>query len=277
MKILVTNDDGYQAKGIHALVDILKPYGDITVVAPKYHQSGMSMAVSLGFRPIAVKNVGMIDGVNWYYVDGTPATAAKYAMDNIFPNPEDKPDVIVSGINHGSNSSTAAWYSGTIGAAREGSLAKVQAIAVSLDNLSRDADFSVVAELFPAIFEKLMANRNGRANIIYNVNFPDLPASEIKGVKAASQGNEIWIEEFIPWSEDIFKKLGITPRTMGIVKIPELEPGESRYMMAGSVLADPNNTELTDNCANEKGYISITPMQMDNTDYSEIRRLQEVL
>lgn len=277
MKILITNDDGYQSKGIHTLVDILKPYGEVTVVAPKYHQSGMSMAVSLGFKPIAVKDLGVIDGARWYYVDGTPATAAKYAMDKIFPNPEDKPDVIVSGINHGSNSSTAAWYSGTIGAAREGSLAKVQAIAVSLDNLSRNADFSVVEELFPAIFEKLMANRNGRANIIYNVNFPDLPSSKIKGVKAASQGSEMWIEEFIPWTEEIFTLLGTTPKEMGITKFPDAEPGEVRFMMAGSILADPNNTELTDNYANENAYVSITPMQMDNTDYSEIRRLQDIL
>ena len=84
MKILVTNDDGYRAKGIKSLANIMKKYGEVTVVAPKTHQSGTSMAVTLGFRPIAVRDFGDVDGVHWYYVDATPASCVKFAVDNIF-------------------------------------------------------------------------------------------------------------------------------------------------------------------------------------------------
>lgn len=274
MQILLINDDGYTAKGLKALVEIMKPFGDVTVVAPKYHQSGMSMAVSLGFRPIAVKDMGMVDGVHYYYVDGTPATCAKFAMDKIFAGK--KPDAVLSGINHGSNASTASWYSGTLGAAREACLAGTTPIAVSLDNLSRDADFSVVAEYFPRIFKILMANPPHRYGVIHNVNFPDVPASEVKGVRICTQGKETWIDEFVPYQEDIFDRMGITPQQVGIPKLPEKEEGEEFYTMAGNVLSDPLNNESTDNYGNEHGYITITPHNLDNTDYFEYRRLQEI-
>ena len=99
MKILVTNDDGYNAKGLRTLVKILRPYGEITVVAPKQHQSGMSMAVNLGQSPIPVKKISEVPGERWWYIGGTPSSCVKYGIDNIF-YPE-KPDVVVSGINHG--------------------------------------------------------------------------------------------------------------------------------------------------------------------------------
>ena len=156
MRILITNDDGYQAKGIATLVKIMKRFGDVTVVAPKQHKSGMSMAVSLGYKPIAVKDLGEIEGVHWHYVDGTPASAAKYAVDVLMA--DCKPDLALSGINHGSNTSTAMWYSGTIGAAREAAFAGVPSIGVSIDNMHRDADFSAVEQLLPAIIERLLAS-----------------------------------------------------------------------------------------------------------------------
>ena len=115
MKILVSNDDGYNAKGIRTLVRLLRNYGEVTVVAPKKAQSGMSMAVTMGYAPIAVKHIGMEDGADWWYLDGTPASCVKFGIDNIFW--PDKPDLVVSGINHGNNAATAALYSGTIGAA----------------------------------------------------------------------------------------------------------------------------------------------------------------
>ena len=131
MKILITNDDGIHAKGLRTLVKILRPYGEITVVAPKKMQSGMSMAVNLGQGPIATRKVKDEDGVAWWYLDGTPSSCVKLGIDNIF-YPE-KPDVVVSGINHGGNYGTAYLYSGTIGAAAEAALAYIPAIAVSQD------------------------------------------------------------------------------------------------------------------------------------------------
>ena len=273
MKILLTNDDGYQAKGIQALARIMKKYGEVTVVAPKKHQSGMSMAISLGLKPVAVKDLGIKDGVRWVYVDGTPASCAKFAIDVVFADA--KPDVVISGINHGLNSSTAMWYSGTIGAAREGALGGAQALAVSLDNLSPDADFTVVEQLFPAIFEKLMANLPKGRSVIYNINFPDLPADKIRGVKVATQGRESWVNEFLPYDAELLEQYGLLfgdTRT-GIAKGEE---GETLYMMAGEVVASSDNDESTDNRANEEGYIAITPQSMDNTDLEDYNRLNGI-
>lgn len=275
MRILVVNDDGYQAKGLKSLVKILKPYGDLTVVAPKIHQSGMSMAVSLGLRPIAAKYLGRIDGVEWHYLDATPASCAKFAIDMIY-GPDNQPDVVVSGINHGLNSSTAVWYSGTIGAAREGALSGKISIGVSLDNMSHDADFSVVEKMFPPIFEKLL--EVARKGIVYNVNFPDLPQEAIKGIKVTTQGSESWIEEFVPYDRKIYEKFGVLANAGNGNNLPQYVPeeGEVLYMMAGEVMESPDNTEFTDNYANEHGYISITPHNIDNTDYDDFRRLQHV-
>lgn len=261
-KILITNDDGYQAKGIATLVRIMKNYGEVTVVAPKKHQSGMSMAVSLGCKPIAVKDMGVVDGVHWHYVDGTPASAAKYAVDVLFA--DEKPDIVLSGINHGSNASTAMWYSGTIGAAREAAFAGVPAIGVSLDNMHHDADFSVVEELLPGILDRLLPLLPKGSRILYNINFPDVPACEIKGVKACTQGEEMWINEFV-W-----------PSQVGCEERFETEEGETVYFMAGDVIPSPSNDADTDNWANEHNYVAITPHLLDNTDYAEVERLKKL-
>ena len=113
MRILITNDDGYQAKGIKVLAEIMKKFGDVTVIAPKHHQSGMSMALSFGFKQIAYKELG--DG--WHYIDATPASCVKFGLNTMFL--DNFPDVVVSGINHGSNAASAVCYSGTLGAAAE--------------------------------------------------------------------------------------------------------------------------------------------------------------
>jgi len=262
MRILITNDDGYQSKGIQSLVKIMKEYGDVTVVAPKQHQSGMSMAVSIGYKPVVVKDMGVVDGVHWYYVDGTPASAAKYAMDMLFV--DEKPDLVLSGINHGSNASTAMWYSGTIGAAREAAMLGVPAIGVSLDNMSRDADFTVVEQLLPGILDKLLAHLPADHTPLYNINFPDLPASQIKGVKVCSQGVERWEDEFV------------TPDQLGRVEEVELEEGEVLYFMAGDVVPSPLNSEDTDNWANDNGYVAITPQDLDNTHWADFENLKTI-
>ena len=142
MRILVSNDDGYQARGIRSLVEALRQFGELTIVAPKSAQSGMSMAVSMGFKPIAVKHLYDLPGEDWWYLDGTPASCIKFGIDNIFWPA--KPDLVVTGINHGNNAATATLYSGTIGAAMEGALYGIPAIGVSLDTFDEDADFSAV-------------------------------------------------------------------------------------------------------------------------------------
>lgn len=267
MHILITNDDGYQAKGIHTLASIMKGFGDVTVIAPKKHQSGMSMAVSLGFKQIAYKELG--DG--WHYLDATPASCVKFGLNVMFP--DRFPDVVVSGINHGSNAATASCYSGTLGAAEEAALNGIPAIGVSLDTLHPDADFSGVEAYFGKIFSMLMKDYPSKYGVYYNVNFPDIPADRLKGVRAGYQGKGRWVREFKDWDLDTYKKYGITPEMLGQSSVPQVEEGEQLYMMVGDFLDDPRNTGLADHRLMKEGYVSVVAHNVDCTDYEEMMRL----
>ncbi len=268
MHILITNDDGYEAKGIKVLSKIMSRYGEVTVIAPKKHQSGMSMAVSLGFRQISHKDLGN----GWHYVDATPASCVKFGLNTMFL--ENKPDVVVSGINHGSNAATASCYSGTLGAAEEAALNGIPAIGVSLDTLHPDADFDGVAEYFGDIFEKIMEDYPARYGIYYNVNFPDIPTDQIKGIRTGSQGRGRWIKEFKEWDAGHYAKYGITPEMLGQSSHPVLEDGEDLYMMVGVFEDDKENPSDADHHLVNDGYISIVAHNVDCTDYEEVIRLK---
>ena len=270
MNILITNDDGYNSKGIKVLVDIMKKYGDVTVIAPKRHQSGMSMAVSLGFKQIAHKNLG--DG--WHYVDATPASCVKFGLNTMFL--ERFPDVVVSGINHGSNAATASCYSGTLGAAEEAALNGIPAIGVSLDTLHPDADFSGVERYFGEIFESLMNEWPSKHGVYYNVNFPDIPADEIRGVRVGSQGMGRWIKEFKEWDMSHYANYGITPEMLGQSSHPVTEEGEDLYMMVGEFLDDPRNPDDADHRLVADGYVSVVAHNVDCTDYQELERMHTI-
>lgn len=267
MRILITNDDGYEAKGIRVLADIMKKFGEVTVIAPKKHQSGMSMAVSLGFRQIAHKYLG--DG--WHYVDATPASCVKFGLNTLFL--DNFPDVVVSGINHGSNAATASCYSGTLGAAEEAALNGIPAIGVSLDTLHPDADFSGVQKYFGDIFSKLMADLPKTHGVYYNVNFPDIAADRIKGIRTGYQGLGRWVKEFKEWDVEHYRKFGITPEMLGQSSSPVIEEGEDLYMMVGEFLDDPRNSDDADHRLVNDGYISIVAHNVDCTDYQERARL----
>jgi len=271
MRILITNDDGYQAKGIKILADIMSRFGEVTVIAPKKHQSGMSMAVSLGFKQIAHKDLGE----GWHYVDATPASCVKFGLNTMFL--DNFPDVVVSGINHGSNAATASCYSGTLGAAMEGALNGIPAIGVSLDTLHPDADFSGVEKFFGDIFTKLMKEWPAKYGVYYNVNFPDIPADEIKGVRVGVQGMGRWIREFKEWDLSHYAKYGITPELLGQSSTPSLEEGEDLYMMVGEFEDDPRNAENADHRLVADGYISVVAHNIDCTDQEETERLSVIL
>ena len=270
MRILITNDDGYQAKGIKVLAEIMKKYGEVTVIAPKTHQSGMSMAVSLGFKQISHKDLGN----GWHYVDATPASCVKFGLNTMFLN--NFPDVVVSGINHGSNASNASCYSGTLGAAEEAALNGIPAIGVSLDSLHPDADFSGVEAFFGEIFEKLMSNLPSRHGVYYNVNFPDIPTDQIKGFKVGYQGKGRWIREFKEWDVKHYAKYGLTPEMLGQSSNPVLEEGEDLYMMVGDFEDDPRNTPEADHLLVKEGYVSVVAHNVDCTDYEETSRLSSI-
>lgn len=271
MRILITNDDGYQAKGIRVLAEIMKQFGEVTVIAPKTHQSGMSMAVSLGFKQIAHKDLGN----GWHYVDATPASCVKFGLNTMFLG--NYPDVVVSGINHGSNASTASCYSGTLGAAEEAALNGIPAIGVSLDTLHPDADFSAITEMFGGIFSRLMADLPEKRGVYYNVNFPDIPVSEIKGVRVGYQGYGRWVREFKEWDVRHYEKYGLTPEMLGQSSNPVLEEGEELYMMVGDFENDPRNTPEADHLLVQEGYVSIVAHNVDCTDYEECNRLRTII
>ncbi len=155
MKILVTNDDGIRAKGIQVLARLLKPYGQVTVVAPSHAQSGMSLAIPLKMdEKIFASEMVEEDGIFWQHVDTTPGACVKFALDSTFLKV--RPDIIVSGINHGANTATAVCYSATLGAAAEGAINRIPAIGISVDTWLHDPDFSAVEKYFPTIFEALV-------------------------------------------------------------------------------------------------------------------------
>lgn len=291
MNILITNDDGYRAKGIRVLAEIMKQFGDVTVIAPKRHQSGMSMAVSLGLKQLAWRRLDEEEvdrtaifsrrddipsckgSAEWSYLDATPASCVKFGLNTMFLG--NFPDVVVSGINHGSNAASASCYSGTLGAALEAALNGIPAIGVSLDTLDPNADFSPVVRFFPEIFTTLMSDLPGRKGIIYNVNFPNVPAGEIKGVRTGYQGKGRWIREFKEWDPAIYARLGITPEMLGQSSEPKCEEGEMLYTMVGDFLDDPLNTQDADHRLMQAGYISVAAHNIDTTDYREVARLKE--
>ncbi|MBR5075610.1 MAG: 5'/3'-nucleotidase SurE [Bacteroidales bacterium] len=270
MRILITNDDGIHAKGLMALVGVMKRYGELTIVAPKHAQSGMSMAVSMGFKPIAVKHFGNRLGEDWWCLDGTPASCIKFGIDNVL-YPE-RPDLIVSGVNHGSNAATASIYSGTIGAAMEGAVNGIPAIGVSLDTFNPEADFSGIEALLPGILDKLLPQLDRRFGVFYNINFPDCPADRILGVRVARMGHGHWEREYQDYG-CFLEERGRIPSEDDCRYVARLEPDEQLYVMAGDFVDNGDNPADADHVLMSQCYVAITPQNIDNTDTAEIDRL----
>ncbi|MCF0173705.1 MAG: 5'/3'-nucleotidase SurE [Bacteroidales bacterium] len=269
MKILLTNDDGYQANGIHTLAKIMSKFGEVTVIAPKYTQSGMAMAINLTTKPIGYKFIGKDeDGVSWAYLNSTPTACIKYALNYLVM----KPDIIVSGINHGSNAGAASLYSGTLGACMEAAVNGLPSIGVSIDDdtFIGDVDFSMVEQYFPEIFQKIHdnlimdpdASASSRARCLYyNVNFPNKPASEFKGIKVGYQGRGRWVKEFVPYTGPAH---------------PNIEEGESPVCISGIYIDDKKNDSNADNIIMSEGYVAVSPLSIDKTDLDELERLKGI-
>ena len=244
--ILVTNDDSIVAPGIRALIEVMKEMGEVVVVAPDSPQSAMGHAITINNTLKLEKAHLDKDLKQEYSCSGTPVDCVKIAVNEILKR---KPDLCVSGINHGSNSSINIIYSGTMSAVEAG-IEGIPAIGFSLLDYSWDADFNQIKTHVKQITSEVLKNGLPEG-VILNVNFPKLSKEKIKGVKICRQAKAMWQEEF-------------DKRTN-----PQ---GKEYYWLTGKFVNLDKGTD-TDEWALENGYISIVPVQFDLTAHHAIQQL----
>jgi 5'-nucleotidase len=252
--ILLSNDDSVNASGLEALIEMLSPFGDLFVVAPDVPRSGASHALTVT-TPITVDKVRESEGLAIYSCSGTPTDCVKVAMSCLLPR---QPDLMVSGINHGSNSSVSVIYSGTMGAALEAAMLGMPSIGFSLCDHSLDADFSASVRYGKVIVQEVMTNGMPKG-ITLNVNIPALPFDKIKGIRICRQNKGMWNEDFI--------------------MKPDPVTGEKLYWLTGYYHNEEAGAEGTDETALSNGYISIVPTHFDMTSYEfigEIKRFEKL-
>ncbi len=231
--ILITNDDGINSPGIDILYNSLFEFADVVIVAPDSQKSAVSSMLTIN-KPLRVNRFYKNNSFFGFSVDGTPADCVKLALSTLL---EKKPDLVVSGINHGKNTSINVLYSGTVAGATEGYLAGINSIAISHCSHSLSSDLSYTSYLISKLARNLL-NYNGIDRILLNVNVPDLEFHQVKGVKITKLSNSRW--------EDKYEK--------------RADPfGNTYYWFAGSYIISSNETD-TDDGAVENDYVSVTPI-----------------
>ena len=238
--ILITNDDGITAPGIRALVEAVQDLAEIIVVAPDRPQSGMGHAITIG-EPLRMNEVSIFEGVKSYQTSGTPADCVKLAKSIVLHR---KPDLCISGINHGSNASINILYSGTMSAAMEAPVEGIPAIGFSLLDFSHNADFSLAKQVAHILSKKVL-EEGLPPHTLLNVNIPKCTIQEHKGMKICKQGNGSWNENF-----DTRKD----PR------------GVEYHWMVGSFVHKDQDADSDINVL-DQNYTSIVPIQYDLTHY----------
>ena len=248
--ILVSNDDGITSKGILTLVNVMKQLGDVLVVAPNSPQSGMGHAITVG-ETLRLKENFIFDGVKAYECSGTPADCVKMARHFVLKD-QVQPDVVVSGINHGSNTSISVLYSGTMSAAIEGAIEGTPAIGFSLCDYSHDADFSHTEEYIKKITLQVL-KKGLPKGVALNVNFPPKQNERLKGVRVCRQANAKWVEEFVQRHDP---------------------NGRPYFWMTGNFVNFDKGQD-NDEWAIANNYASVVPCQFDLTAHSAIPVLNE--
>jgi 5'-nucleotidase len=250
LTILLTNDDGIYAPGLAALYQELKRLGEVTVVAPESEQSAVGHSISL-ITPLRVKEVAINGGVEGWAVTGTPADCVKIALAELLPSP---PALVVSGINLGPNVGINVLYSGTVSAATEAAILGVKGVAFSLDSYDMNADFRAAARLARELLEQVTSWAAWTNGICLNVNLPDLPRGEVKGVRVTRQDTGPLVEHFER----------------------RVDPRRHVYYWLAEINARPALDPDTDYGALAQGYVSITPIHHDLTDYRSLNDLKAV-
>jgi len=250
--ILVTNDDGIRAGGMKTLVSVARKYGEVIAISSQEPMSGMSHAITIKV-PLRVKLISKEPGFTSYVTNGTPVDGVKLVFNSLCDR---KPDLLVSGINHGSNSSSSVLYSGTMAAAMEGAVNHIPSVGFSLLSYAPDADFSASGKVAEEIIQQVL-ERSLPDGICLNVNIPDLPSSELKGIRMCSQANGFWKEEF-------------EKRT---------DPNGSEYYWLTGFFhnREPENGGTgTDEWALKNSYVSVVPINTDLTAYEVLDKLKNM-
>jgi 5'-nucleotidase len=245
--ILVTNDDGIFAPGIRTLIEVMQEIGEVIVVAPDSPQSAMGHAITIN-NTLHLNKISKDNAtVNEYSCSGTPVDCVKLAVNEIMKR---KPDLCVSGINHGSNSSINVIYSGTMSAAVEAGIEGIPAIGFSLCDYGHEANFEILKPYVKKIASEVLLNKLPKG-VVLNVNFPKKEANQIKGIKICRQANAVWQEKF---------DKRISPM------------GKEYYWLSGEFV-NLDKGEDTDEWALKNDYISIVPVQFDLTAHHAIQEL----
>lgn len=238
--ILITNDDGATAPGIRNLIEAVKDLGKIVVVAPDKPQSGMGHAITIG-SPLRLHPIHIYEGIEAYQCSGTPVDCVKLAVDKVLHR---KPDICLSGINHGANHSINVIYSGTMSAAVEAAIESIPSIGFSLLDYSIEADFSA-ARAYARKITQLVLSKKLDKHLVLNVNIPAVPETEIKGIKICRQAYAKYQEDFLERQDP---------------------HGRRYYWLTGEFLNFDKGRD-TDVWALHNNYVSVVPVQFDLTNY----------
>lgn len=247
--ILVVNDDGITAPGIVALAQAMVPFGEVVVVAPDSPQSGMGHAVTIGNILRLEPAYFPVEGIQAYSTTGTPVDCVKLAIHQILHR---KPDLVVSGINHGSNSSINVIYSGTMSAAVEGAVEGIPSIGFSLLDHAKTADFTGSQEAVRRVVPQVLEHGLPTGTCL-NVNIPKLPWTAIQGIKVCRQSAGYW--------EEAFEE--------------RKTPGGGTYYWMSGKFTNPDHGEDTDEWALSHGFVSVVPTHFDLTAHHAIARLNQ--
>ncbi|MEZ4972016.1 MAG: 5'/3'-nucleotidase SurE [Cyclobacteriaceae bacterium] len=248
--ILVSNDDGITSKGIRTLVNIMKELGDVIVVAPDSPQSGMGHAITVG-DTLRLEENFIFEGIRAYECSGTPADCVKLARHYVLRDKR-QPDVVVSGINHGSNTSISVLYSGTMSAAIEGAIEGTPAIGFSLCDYGTSIDFSHTEQYIKKITQQVLTKGLPKG-VALNVNFPPKRNEAIKGIRICRQSNAKWVEDF----DERF------------------DPNGRRYFWMTGNFVNFDKGEDNDEWAIANNYVSVVPCEFDLTAHHSIPVLND--
>ena len=243
--ILITNDDGISAPGITALAKIAAKFGEIVVVAPDKPQSGMGHAITIN-ATLRIQKTHFHNASIEYACSGTPVDCVKMAVNHILKK---RPDLVISGINHGSNSSINVIYSGTMSAAIEGALEGAPSIGFSLCDYAFEADFMQAEKFIEKIIAQALEHKMPKG-VCLNVNIPKLNSDKIKGIKVVRQAKANWVERFDERKDPY---------------------GREYYWLTGEFINFEPESLDTDEWALSNGYISVVPTQADLTAHSALK------